>query len=100
MAKVLLNEMFCRFSLHEQLRSDQGRQFKADLMKEIYALLQIHKTHTTAYHSHCNGLIERFNRTLLDVLCTVVKDHQSIWRVCLAYNSSVHASTRVHPLFT
>ena len=58
-------------------------------MREICALLQIHKTCMTAYHPHCNGLVERFNSTLLDMLSTVVKDLQMEWdqciqRVCLA----------------
>ena len=73
-------------------------------MKEVYTLLQIHKTRTTAYHPHCNRLVERFNRTLLDMLSTTVKDHKMDWdqcirRVCLAYNSSVHASTGYSPFY-
>ena len=66
-AKVLVNEMFCRFSplsSYTQIRGDNSRQ-------EICALLQIHKTRTTAYHPHCNDC------TLLDMLSTVVKDHPS-----------------------
>eukprot|EP00731_Ephydatia_muelleri_P002224 Em0001g2224a len=103
-AEMLVDEMFCRFSPPEQLHSDQGRQFEADLLKEVCTLLQIHKTRTTAYHPHCNGLVERFNRTLLDMLSTTVKDHKMNWdqcirRVCLAYNSSVHASTGYSPFY-
>ena len=103
-AKMLVDEMFCRFSPPEQLHSDQGRQFEADLLKEVCTLLQIHKTRTTAYHPHCNGLVERFSRTLLDMLSTTVKDHKMDWdqcirRVCLAYNSSVHASTGYSPFY-
>ena len=103
-AKMLVDEMFCRFSPPEQLHSDQGRQFEADLLKEVCTLLQIHKTRTTAYHPHCNGLVERFNSKLLDMLSTTVKDHKMDWdqcirRVCLAYNSSVHASTGYSPFY-
>ena len=72
------------------------------MLKEVCTLHQIHKTRTTAYNPHCNVLVERFNRTLLDMLSTVVKDHEMDWdqcirRVCLAYNSSVHASTGYSP---
>eukprot|EP00731_Ephydatia_muelleri_P025604 Em0017g687a len=103
-AKMLVDEMFCLFSPPEQLHSDQGRQFEADLLKEVCTLLQIQKTRTMAYHPHCNGLVERFNRTLLDMLSTTVKDHKMDWdqcirRVCLAYNSSVHASTGYSPFY-
>ena len=34
-AKKLTDQMFCRFSPPEQIHSDQGRQFKSDLLKEI-----------------------------------------------------------------
>ena len=57
-------------SSYTQIRGDNSRQ-------EICALLQIHKSRTTAYHPHCNGLVEKFNCTLLDMLSTVVKDHPS-----------------------
>ncbi|KAL5517635.1 hypothetical protein EMCRGX_G003217 [Ephydatia muelleri] len=97
-AKKLVDEMFCRFSPPEQLHSDQGRQFESDLVKEICELLQIRKTRTTPYHPQCNGMVERFNQTLLDMLSTAVGNHQADWqqhirKLCLAYNSSVHSST-------
>jgi hypothetical protein len=103
-AKKLVDEMFCRFSPPEQLHSDQGRQFESDLVKEICELLQIRKTRTTPYHPQCNGMVERFNRTLLDMLSTAVGNHQADWqqhirKLCLAYNSSVHSSTGFTPFF-
>ena len=102
--RKLVDEMFCRFSPPEQLHSDQGRQFESELVKEICKLLGVRKTHTTPYHPQGNGMVERFNRTLLDMLSTTVGDHPSNWehnlrKVCLAYNSSVHASTGFSPFF-
>ena len=49
-ANKLVDEFFCRFSVPEQLHSDQGRQFEANVMQEVCRLLQIDKTHTTLYH--------------------------------------------------
>ena len=96
--------MFCRFSPPEQLHSDQGRQFDSELVKEICVLLQIRKTHTTPYHPQCNGMVERFNRTLLDMLATTIDNHQADWqhhirKLCLAYNSSIHSTTGISPFF-
>ena len=42
-AHKLVNEFFLRFSLPEQLHSDQGRQFESDVIKEITNMLQIKK---------------------------------------------------------
>ena len=71
-AVKLVDEMFCHFSPPEQVHSDQGRQFESILLKEVCNLLQIRKTHTTPYRPQGNGMVERFNRTLLDMLATAV----------------------------
>ena len=78
-ARVLVDQWFCWFSMPEQLHSDQGRQFESDLMAEICKTLGILKTHTTPYHPQCDGLVERFNRTLLDMLATTTKYYPFDW---------------------
>jgi len=67
--------MFCGFFPPEQLLSDQGKQFESELISEICKLLQIKKTQTTPYHLQCNGLVELFNCTLMDMLATTTKNH-------------------------
>ena len=47
-AQKLLNEMFFRFSLPDQILSDQGRQFESGVMEELCKLLQIEKSQTTS----------------------------------------------------
>lgn len=103
-AQKLVDELFCRFSPPKQLHSDQGRQFESTLMKNICELLHIRKTHTTPYHPQGDGLVEHFNRTLLDMLATTCKDNPFDWdkhlcKVCMAYNSSVQPSTGYTPFF-
>ena len=78
-AQKLVNELFCHLSTSEQLHSDQGSQFDSDLIAEVCKILNIRKSRTTPYHPQCDGLIERFNRTLLDMLATTCKDHPFDW---------------------
>ena len=103
-AVQLVDEVFLRYSIPEQLHSDQGAQFESQLISEVCKLLHIHKTRTTPYHPQCDRLVERFNRTLLDMLATCTGDHPFDWeqhirKVCMAYNSSVHASTGYTPFY-
>lgn len=100
-AQKLVDELFCQFSPPEQLHSDQGRQF---VIKEICKLLHIQKSNTTPYHPQGDGLVERFNCTLQDMLATTCKDHPFEWdshlrKVCMAYNSSIQPSTGYTPFF-
>ena len=100
-ATAPVNEMFLRFSPPERLHSDQGKQFESQLIKEVCRLLQVDKSRTTPYHPQCDGLVERYNRTLLDMLATSSKSNPIDWEqyVCFAYNTSVQSSTGYTPPF-
>ena len=103
-ATKLVNEFFCRFSLPERLHSDQGRNFESAVVSEVCKLLGIAKSRTTPYHPQSDGLVERFNRTLLDMLAKSVRDRPFEWEdhirhLCLAYNTSVHPTTGYSPFF-
>ena len=74
-AKKLVDEVFCNFSLPNQLHSNQGRQFESDVIQEICTLLQIRKMRTTPYHPQSDGVVERVNRTLLDMIATFIQQH-------------------------
>ena len=103
-AKVLTNEYFLRFSPPEQLHSDQGRQFEAELLAQLCQLLGIKKTRTTPYHPQSDGLVERFNRTILNMMAVLVGEHHDTWEeqvrpACMAYNTSVQSTTGYSPFF-
>ena len=103
-AEKLLNEMFFRFSLPDQILSDQGRQFQSALITELCNVLQIQKFRTTPYHPQADGLVERSNHTLLSMLSIVVDEHPQAWEshlraVCMAYNTSIQPTTGYSPFF-
>ena len=103
-ARIVTDEFFFRFSIPEQLHTDQGRQFESELILEICKSLNVRKSHTTPYHPQCDGLVERFNRTLLNMLSTSIKDHHFTWQehirpVCMAYNTSVQSTTGYTPFY-
>ena len=67
-------------------------------MKEIRKMLGIVKTCTTPYHPQSDGMIERFNRTFLNVLSKVVADDEHSWDLHLpTYRTSRHETTGATP---
>jgi len=97
-ARKLVYQLFCRFLPPEQLHSDQGKHFESALLHEVCNILGMKKSRTSPYHPQCDGLVERYNHTFLDMLTTTTQNHQFDWedqlpKVCMAYNTSVHAST-------
>ncbi|PIK39039.1 Retrovirus-related Pol polyprotein from transposon [Apostichopus japonicus] len=78
-ARVLVEEFICRFGVPEELHTDQGRQFESELFQHMCRLLDIHKTRTTPFHPQSDGMVERFNRTLEDMLSLVVSENQKDW---------------------
>ena len=103
-AEKLVNEVIARYGAPEKIHSDQGRNFEAQLFKEMCTLFNIEKTRTTPYHPESDGMIERLNRTLQDMLAKYVSGHQRDWDehlplVMMAYRSSVHASTQYTPFY-
>ena len=103
-AQTLVDEFFCCFSPPRQLHSDQGRQFESQAIAQICKLLGIVKARTSPYHPQRDGQVERFNRTLLGMLATSAKDHpwsweHHLWKLCFAYNTSVHPTTGFTPFY-
>eukprot|EP00731_Ephydatia_muelleri_P037376 Em0453g3a len=100
-AKVLVNELICRFGVPDSIHTDQGKNFEAKVIQEIYHLLGVTKTRTTPYHPQSDGLVERFNRTLLEMLSTTVADEHdwdlSLPTLLLAYRTSVQETTGTTP---
>ncbi len=64
--------------------TDQGRNFESDLVADLCKLLGIKKLRTTAYHPQMNGMCEKFNGTLCNILSTLVNVDGNDWDVYLA----------------
>ena len=101
-ASILVEQVISRFGVPYSIHSDQGRQFESRLFAEMCKLLQITKTRTTAYHPKSDGMVERFNKTLVTMLSAYVNENHTDWDenlqyVMMAYRSAEHETTGVTP---
>ena len=101
-ADALMYVWLPRYGFPLFLHSDQGKEFDNVMIHELSELLGTVKTKTTPYHPRSDGLVERFNRTLLAMLAMFVSQEHDNWDdllpfMMLAYNTTVHASTGFTP---
>lgn len=103
-AHFFLTNILLRHGAPQTLLSDRGRVFLSTLVQELLqACNVIHRT-TPAYHPQTNGLTEKLNRTLVDMLAMYTDLHQTNWDkvlpfITFAYNTSTHTTTGFSPFF-
>ena len=102
--KLLVEELVPFFGVPEALLSDRATNLLSNLMKDVCALLGIEKLNTTAYHPQCDGLTERFNRTLKTMLRKHAAQYGAQWDrylsgVLWAYRNTPHEATGEKPSF-
>lgn len=103
-AKILVEEWFCKFGVPVRIHSDQGRCFESLLLQQLCNFYGVQKSRTTPYHPAGNGQCERFNRTLHNLLRTLPVSRKRDWVACLpqllfCYNSTPHQTTGESPHF-
>ena len=101
-ARVLVEEIFLVWGIPMELLSDQGPELQSNIMQELCTLLEIDKLKTTSYHPQNNGGIERFHRSLNQLLGRVVQEDQRNWDEMVgpalaAYRSTIHSATGYTP---
>ena len=101
-ASAFFTEWVAPFGAPQSLHTDQGTNFTSDLIAELCELLDIYKTRTTPYHPAGNGQVERYNRTMMDLIHSEVRDNPERWDealpiACMAFNSTIHTATGFEP---
>ena len=102
--EAVFENIFCRYGMAKELLTDKGGEFTGRYFNDICKILKIKHVTTTAYHPQTDGLVERFNRTLMEMDSHFINDVQNDWdrhlsKILFAYNTSVHASTMETPYY-
>jgi len=98
-AQLLVTEVISHHGVPRELLSDRGAAFLSSLLQEICQIMGMCKVNTTAYHPQGDGLVERFHRTLVEMLSKTVERSGKDWDLKLPYvlskyRTSVQESTQ------
>ncbi|GFY01534.1 retrovirus-related Pol polyprotein from transposon 412 [Trichonephila clavipes] len=100
-AEAVVQHWISRYGVPLQLHSDQGRNFVSAVLKGVCELLGIDKTKTTPLHPQSDGMVERFNRTILNNLSLMVSKNQQDWDQKVPLSASVpQRRSRDYRIFT
>lgn len=103
-ANLLTDEIIPRHGAPRTLLSDRGKNFLSNLVLEVCKLYSIKKLNTTSYHPQTDGLVEKMNSTLCQILSMFVSKHHKDWDVfipaaLLAFRTSPCVSTGDSPFY-
>lgn len=103
-AEIYFQHIFRNFGLCKSIVSDRDSRFVSRFWTELHRLCNTRLHMSTAFRPQTDGLTERANRTLIEVLKTTMMDIGGAWAAHLAFaefaiNNSESASTGFTPFF-
>ncbi len=103
-ANAFVQSIILRHGAPNEILTDQGTNFQSGLVQSILDLLQVKRLRTSAYRPETDGLTERFNRTMCDMLAAYVTGDPARWDeylpyITFAYNTSKQASVKETPFY-
>ena len=101
-AWLILKEVVRLHGIPESIVSDRDTKFTSIFWKELHRLVGSKLLMSTVFHLQTDGATERANRSIAQILCTVVSNDQREWSdkcpmVEFAINSSINATTGYAP---
>jgi hypothetical protein len=102
LAWIFIREIVCLHRLPKTIVSDRDSKFMSKFWMKTHCILEVKLLLSTSFHSQTDGATERANRTITQILHSVVHPDQRDWRTQLpmvefAINSSVSDSTKHAP---
>ncbi|MCG8096512.1 MAG: DDE-type integrase/transposase/recombinase [Candidatus Thiodiazotropha endolucinida] len=101
-ADKLVCEFFTKYGCPQQIHTDQGREFQSELFRILCKNFGIKQTRTAPYRPNSDGLVERFNRTLKQMLRSFAVENPQNWDdylpyILMAYRATQNKSTGCTP---
>jgi len=102
-AQAIYERVFLKYGAGEIL-TDNGGEFRNELLSELCRLMGVSRRFTTAYHARCNAVCERSHATVNSMLAKCIDTNQRNWtdhlqQVLFCFNASIQESTQHSPFF-
>ncbi|CAB4404597.1 unnamed protein product [Rhizophagus irregularis] len=79
-SKFIYEEIICRHRCPKKILTDNESEFNNQLTKNLTEKFNVQHKFSTPYYPKTNGLVERFNKTLIESLAKLVKEKLTIYR--------------------
>ena len=91
-----------RFGVFSELVTDQGVQFCSEKFKSFCKSVGIKQKFTSPFHPQTDGMVEKFNRTFLNMIRNYVSENQTDWPdhiplIMFSYRTAINDSIGVTP---
>ena len=101
-AAKIVDDYIPRWGCPHTFLSDRGTEFISQVSTAVYKTLGAVKKFTSSYHPQTNGMVERLNHTLCQMLSYLISDDQKNWDDMLmhavaAHNNNVSRGTGLAP---
>ena len=103
-SSAIFSRWICRFGSPLELVTDGGKEFTANIAKNLYSLMGTDHLTTSPRHPQCNSQAEIVNKTIAKYLQSMVNESTLDWELYLpplmfSYNTSLHKSVNNTPFF-
>ena len=103
-AEKIFNEFILHYGFPTRIHHDRGGEFNSKLFTHLHRLANIKASNTTPYHPMGDPVVERYNRTFINMLKALPETEKKQWKdhlpkLCFAYNSTVHKATGFSPFY-
>ncbi len=103
-ADCIVKRWIAHHGIPVRIHSDNAPEFRGHVITQLKKMLSMKGTFTTPYRPQSNGLCERMNQTIENIIkCTVREDRanwdKSLDLVMIAYRATPQTRQGSHPIF-
>ena len=101
-AHAIFDQWFCRYGCPSIMVSDRGKNFLSIVVKHLSAMCHVKRIKTSSFHPSANGVNERRNKVIIDILRRLLENQPHLWSryiasVAYVVRTMICSSTNVSP---